>query len=391
MSFGKPTVSFCTTLLALMFFVVKPSSADDCVGVTCCFNENSGTAFVHELLENGGLWWWNTNDVGDFDFITTLPGSDYVDLDGYYNTTLEAPEVYAVRRDGRIYRYSIDDGIQEVDEYEESDFNATAVYYNTELSIAVVYSVTEGGDLYKYATSEGCEYIGNFGTDLIVGLSVYYNYSLSQAVVYAVVSNGDLRKYATGEGFEDIDDDFYDPIVDIATYYNAGAAEAVVYGVTSGGQLWEYSTSTGLTEIGNFGTAGVVGLATYYNDNTAHAVVYALTYIGGLWEYSTNDGFYGNVAAVEDPIAIPTAQLHQNYPNPFNPSSTIEFTLLQPRDIQLTVYNIQGHQVTKLVDEPRNAGIYQVRFDGYGLASGVYVYRLVAGDQVVARKMVLIR
>ena len=270
-------------------------------------------------------------------------------------------------------------------------YNATAVYYNTELSIAVVYSVTEGGDLYKYATSEGCEYIGNFGTDLIVGLSVYYNYSLSQAVVYAVVSNGDLRKYATGEGFEDIDDDFYDPIVDIATYYNAGAAEAVVYGVTSGGQLWEYSTSTGLTEIGNFGTAGVVGLATYYNDNTAHAVVYALTYIGGLWEYSTNDGFYGNVAAVEDPIAIPTAQLHQNYPNPFNPSSTIEFTLLQPRDIQLTVYNIQGHQVTKLVDEPRNAGIYQVRFDGYGLASGVYVYRLVAGDQVVARKMVLIR
>ena len=83
-------------------------------------------------------------------------------------------------------------------------------------------------------------------------------------------------------------------------------------------------------------------------------------------------------------------QLSQNYPNPFNPTTTIEFTLPYPQDVQLTVYNILGQQVQLLADRPYSAGVHQVRFDGSGLASGVYVYRLVAGDRAVARKMVLV-
>ena len=94
----------------------------------------------------------------------------------------------------------------------------------------------------------------------------------------------------------------------------------------------------------------------------------------------------------EDSVVNPNAiQLSQNYPNPFNPTTTIEFTLPYPQDIQLTVYNILGQQVRLLTNRAYSAGVHQVRFDGSRLASGVYVYRLVAGDRAVARKMVLVK
>ena len=114
-------------------------------------------------------------------------------------------------------------------------------------------------------------------------------------------------------------------------------------------------------------------------------------------------GCYGGQGAIElwDYQDVPvwpqatvqpaTIQLSQNYPNPFNPTTTIEFMLPYPQDVQLTVYNILGQQVQLLIDQAYSAGVHQVRFDGSGLASGVYVYRLVAGDRAVAKKMVLVR
>ena len=95
---------------------------------------------------------------------------------------------------------------------------------------------------------------------------------------------------------------------------------------------------------------------------------------------------------IEDIVSEPTEfYLSQNYPNPFNPTTTIEFSLPYPQDIQLTVYNILGQQVQLLTEQTYSAGIHQVRFDGSGMASGVYVYRLTTGGQAVSRKMVLVR
>jgi hypothetical protein len=94
-----------------------------------------------------------------------------------------------------------------------------------------------------------------------------------------------------------------------------------------------------------------------------------------------------------------TIELSQNYPNPFNPTTTIEFTLAQPEELQLSVYNIAGQQVAMLADGMYAAGIHRVTFDtnvgagprGCPLPSGVYIYRLVTNDQDVSRKMVLVR
>jgi photosystem II stability/assembly factor-like uncharacterized protein len=70
--------------------------------------------------------------------------------------------------------------------------------------------------------------------------------------------------------------------------------------------------------------------------------------------------------------------LEQNYPNPFNPSTTITFELPMASVVRLSVYDILGREVSVLVDERRDAGVHEVKFDGSRLASGVYFYRLQA-------------
>ena len=83
--------------------------------------------------------------------------------------------------------------------------------------------------------------------------------------------------------------------------------------------------------------------------------------------------------------------LGQNYPNPFNPSTTISFGLPHKSDVQLTVYNTLGQQVATLVKDEKEAGYHEVNFDGGGLSSGVYFYRLTAGSFAGTKKLVLLR
>jgi hypothetical protein len=84
-------------------------------------------------------------------------------------------------------------------------------------------------------------------------------------------------------------------------------------------------------------------------------------------------------------------QLLQNYPNPFNPSTTIGYALPQGSYVTLTVFNTLGQQVATLINETRGAGYHNVQFNGTGFASGVYFYRLRAGDYVVTKRLILLR
>jgi len=86
-----------------------------------------------------------------------------------------------------------------------------------------------------------------------------------------------------------------------------------------------------------------------------------------------------------------TVGLAQNYPNPFNPSTTISYHLAAAGDVTLRVYDLLGRDVATLVDRPQPAGRYHVTFDGRGLASGVYIYRLKAGSFVEQKRMVLLK
>jgi hypothetical protein len=83
--------------------------------------------------------------------------------------------------------------------------------------------------------------------------------------------------------------------------------------------------------------------------------------------------------------------LRQNYPNPFNPSTTIEFALPHAGYTTLKVYNILGQDVAALIAGDYTAGTFRATWDASGFASGVYFYRLTAGEYVQTKKMVLMR
>jgi hypothetical protein len=90
--------------------------------------------------------------------------------------------------------------------------------------------------------------------------------------------------------------------------------------------------------------------------------------------------------------AVPTEfALLQNYPNPFNPATAIRLQIIDYGRVRLTVYDLLGRQVAILVDEYRAPGNYTVTFDGTNLASGVYIYRLTAGQFMATKRMMLVK
>jgi hypothetical protein len=97
-----------------------------------------------------------------------------------------------------------------------------------------------------------------------------------------------------------------------------------------------------------------------------------------------------DVDEVSDEIPVRT-ELFQNYPNPFNPTTTIGFKVQGSGSVVLKVFDILGKEVATLVNEELRSGSYSRTFDGSGLASGVYFYRLEAGSFSQTRRLLLLK
>ena len=83
--------------------------------------------------------------------------------------------------------------------------------------------------------------------------------------------------------------------------------------------------------------------------------------------------------------------LNQNYPNPFNPSTVLSFQLPVAGFISLKVYDINGREISELVNENLSAGEYKINFNGSALPSGVYYYKLTSDNFSETKKMILIK
>jgi hypothetical protein len=104
--------------------------------------------------------------------------------------------------------------------------------------------------------------------------------------------------------------------------------------------------------------------------------------------------FYSMPRAITTPHR--TVELHQNYPNPFNPSTRIDYYV--PRDVYVTmsVYDVAGRHIRTLVDNPVQTGQHSVVWNGVdargtSVSSGVYFYRMIAGDKTITRKLVVVK
>ena len=102
------------------------------------------------------------------------------------------------------------------------------------------------------------------------------------------------------------------------------------------------------------------------------------------------------LVGLEDISVLPNNfELHQNYPNPFNPTTVIGFSLPRETNVTLSVYDILGKEIVKLVEGKKNAGYYNISFDASsiaeGISSGLYIYRLSTDHMSHSKKMMLIK
>jgi hypothetical protein len=170
------------------------------------------------------------------------------------------------------------------------------------------------------------------------------------------------------------------------------SSEVIGYDQTGG--LSSYSeTGTGLT---NYGTGALrngdyngICIDPYQNGKLWSVGMFSKsggwgTGIGYMGWTSTSVGITGNNGLVPNSYT-----LSQNFPNPFNPSTTINFTLPKDGLVKLVVYDITGKEIKVLSNEFRTAGYHSISFDASNLPSGVYLYKLSAGNFVETKKMIL--
>ncbi len=128
------------------------------------------------------------------------------------------------------------------------------------------------------------------------------------------------------------------------------------------------------------------------SDSNGAYLAWAATFNGEqdiYYSYITDTTSIVNVYS--ESTIINSFSLSQNYPNPFNPSTTINYQIPELSFVTIKVYDVLGNEVDALVNEQKPAGEYEVELNASELVSGVYFYKLQAGDFVEAKKMVLLR
>ncbi len=137
-----------------------------------------------------------------------------------------------------------------------------------------------------------------------------------------------------------------------------------------------------------------IGDLTVRDNRNGSFDVFVLAPNNGIWAFTLEGPEYDEGVSADDEelTALPERyQLEQNYPNPFNPVTVIRYELPESAQVRLDVYSITGQRVATLVNEQQSAGAHQASFDASSLASGVYIYRLQAGNYVSSRQMTLIK
>jgi len=154
---------------------------------------------------------------------------------------------------------------------------------------------------------------------------------------------------------------------------------------------FEYVTVANSFVAGN-GTTADQHYYAFTDSSGANAYLYRLKQIDRSGAVHFSGAIMPGLSSGIAEQALPTNfALCQNYPNPFNPTTGVRFQVAAVSDVKLVVYDILGKEVAVLVNERKAPGTYEVRFDGSRLASGVYLYRLMAGKYVETRRMLLVK
>ncbi|MBN1479288.1 T9SS type A sorting domain-containing protein [candidate division KSB1 bacterium] len=170
--------------------------------------------------------------------------------------------------------------------------------------------------------------------------------------------------------------------------------ENIVYGVTDTPDGWDMEVALPKDD---FMFTTVIGFDIALNDADETAVRENQIWFqdDGAWNVPSSWGsaiMVDDMVSVKGKIAKPAAfTLGANYPNPFNPVTHIPYSIEHRAKVELTVYDILGHNVATLVNEVKDAGTYLASFDATNLPSGIYYYQLASEAQRKMQKMVLLQ
>jgi photosystem II stability/assembly factor-like uncharacterized protein len=206
---------------------------------------------------------------------------------------------------------------------------------------------------------------------------------------YAVGENGTILKTISGGvipvELTSFNAKLEDNNVELSWQTSTETNNSGFYVQRKAGSEWE-----NLDFVQGYGTTTEEHLYTYV-DNLEN-----LNYRGKIYyrlKQVDNDGSveYSHIAEINYSPKPDEFALEQNYPNPFNPTTYIKYSLPEGTHVKLTVYDLLGNEVETLVDGNKPAGTYTAKFNGANLTSGIYIYRLQAGDFVSTKRMVLIK
>ena len=130
----------------------------------------------------------------------------------------------------------------------------------------------------------------------------------------------------------------------------------------------------------------VTGIGTHRSD-----IAYTLIHVHSLVDDSTQQVAFSSTGNEAIQTVPSETKLHQNYPNPFNPSTTIQYELNRLAEVDLRVFDLLGREILVLVDGPEEPGYHRVTLDATSLASGLYFYRLQAGQFIEVRKLLVVK
>lgn len=158
-------------------------------------------------------------------------------------------------------------------------------------------------------------------------------------------------------------------------FFGPGRQRGMIYKTTNGGINWGYQIPDTSIDISQYYFIQFIDSKKGWSYSPSSTKGGVHTVVGG-----NDTTIYTSIKLVNSEVPN-DFRLHQNYPNPFNPKTIINYELRISSYVKLNVYDIQGKELMLLAEQRHNPGSYKVEFDGSGLSSGVYFYRLEVIDE----------
>lgn len=243
-------------------------------------------------------------------------------------------------------------------------------------------SIYCGGDSGVYKTENSgqnwTKVNKNYFTDNVKDIEII------NSIVYVATSDGIYKSSDNGVTWLNTNSPVYSGSCDIMA-----AGNKLYYSFFSGAVWVTTNEGTNWTQVS--GDAGNRIYSLSANDNYLYCGTSASddgnAHTSGIYRRGIN-----TITNIQNESNLPTSySIHQNYPNPFNPTTKIAFDIPKVSRVKIAIYDISGREVSVILNENLQAGTYERQWDGSHFSSGVYFYKITAGDFIQSKKMLLIK